>query len=103
MTSTGFEAITVSGLSGFLAKPAAGAGAAVIVIGGSEGGAHVNDARVLADEGFEVMALAYFGASGVPPVLQEIPREYFFGAVEYLQALGHRKMATRRRGADSER
>jgi dienelactone hydrolase len=92
MTRTRVEAITASGLSGFLATPAAGGVAAVIVFGGSEGGAHENDARVLADEGFEVMALAYFGAPGIPPALQEIPLEYFFGAVEHLKALGHLKI-----------
>lgn len=92
MTRTRVEAITAAGLSGLLATPAAGGIAAVIVLGGSEGGAHENDARVLADEGFLAMALAYFDAPGVPQVLREIPLEYFFGAVEHLEALGHRKI-----------
>lgn len=81
------------GLSGVLAVPADRAlGAAVILLGSSEGGVHEKDAQALAADGFTVLALAYFGAPGVPAVLRDVPLEYFFGAVDFLQARGHSKI-----------
>lgn len=61
---------------------------AVIVVGGSEGGLHERDAQALAQAGFTVLALAYFGASGVPTSLHKIPLEYFSRAVDLLISLG---------------
>ncbi len=59
---------------------------AVILLGGSEGGLHELDAALLANHGFAVLALAYFGTDGVPPFLVEIPLEYFETAIGFLQA-----------------
>lgn len=53
-------------------------------LGGSEGGLHERDATVLAGEGFTVLALAYFGASGLPPGLIDIPLEYLFRGLDIL-------------------
>jgi dienelactone hydrolase len=76
------------GIAGVLARPAAGAERAVVVIGGSEGGLHERDAVALAEEGFAALALAYFGAAGVPPVLVDVPLEYFTRAVDLLESEG---------------
>ena len=76
------------GIAGVLARPAAGAERAVIVIGGSEGGMHERDAVALAEEGFVALALAYFGAPGVPDVLVDVPLEYFTRALDLLEAQG---------------
>ena len=59
---------------------------AVILLGGSEGGLHELDAALLANHGFAVLALAYFGADGVPPFLVDIPLEYFETAIDSLRA-----------------
>jgi dienelactone hydrolase len=82
-----------AGLSGVLVTPADGVPeAGVILVGGSEGGWHERDAVVLAGQGFAVLALAYFGAPGVPPVLKDIPLEYFFRGVDVLQEAGARRL-----------
>lgn len=73
------------GLVGVLCTPATeGSTAGVLLLGGSEGGLHEHDARVLAAEGFTVLALAYFGAPGLPPGLVDVPLEYFFRALDLL-------------------
>lgn len=58
----------------------------VIVLGGSEGGLRELDAALLAGHGFTTLALAYFGAPGVPDHLVDVPLEYFGRAVTYLSA-----------------
>jgi dienelactone hydrolase len=60
---------------------------ALIVLGGSEGGCRRDLAPVLASKlGAPVMALAYFGQQGstLPVSLQNIPLEYFSGAMDWL-------------------
>lgn len=59
---------------------------AVILLGGSEGGLHELDAALLANHGFAVLALAYFGTDGVPPFLVDVPLEYFETAIASLRA-----------------
>lgn len=76
------------GIVGVLARPAAGAERAVVVLGGSEGGLHERDAVALAEEGFAALALAYFGTPGVPPVLVDVPLEYVTRAIDLLEAEG---------------
>lgn len=83
------ETPRTAGLSAKLATPpGATPSAGVVLVGGSEGGLHEHDAIALAQEGFVVLALAYFGAPGVPPVLKEIPLEYFFRAIDFLVGRG---------------
>lgn len=78
-----------AGLSAVFVRPdGAMPKAGVIVIGGAEGGLHEPDAAALAYHGFAALALAYFGAPGVPPILKEIPLEYFFKAIDFLHAQG---------------
>lgn len=83
------EAPRTAGLSGVLVTPPdAAPTAGVLLVGGSEGGLHERDAIALAQEGFVVLALAYFGAPGVPPVLKELPLEYFSQAIDFLADRG---------------
>jgi dienelactone hydrolase len=59
--------------------------AGVLVLGGSEGGFPSDVAGLLAAEGFICLALAYFGAVGVPRRLVEIPLEYVDTAFAWLR------------------
>jgi dienelactone hydrolase len=61
---------------------------AVLAFGGSEGGLSpyvLNTAELLASHGYPTLAIAYFGASGLPPTLLSIPLEYFAGAITWLR------------------
>jgi uncharacterized protein len=60
----------------------------VLVLGGSEGGLGGSGplAKRLAGEGYGALALAYFGADGVPKTLQDVPVEYFDRGIAWLQA-----------------
>lgn len=85
------EAVGDFGLAGTLFTPAdREVSAGVVVLGGSEGGLQEQDARLLADHGFAALSLAYFGATGVPPVLKDVPLEYFSRAVDFLEHRGLR-------------
>jgi dienelactone hydrolase len=67
--------------------PASGKrGPAILVLGGSEGGEGVSKAvgRKFAEQGYGVLALAYFRTPGLPEQLQEIPLEYFHTATDWL-------------------
>jgi dienelactone hydrolase len=74
-------------LYGELLDPgAAKRGPAVLVIGGSEGGLSTTGlAAMLASHGYPAMALAYFGAPGLPSQMKDIPLEYFARAVRRLR------------------
>lgn len=73
------------GLVGSLyTPPGAGPSPGVLLLGGSEGGMHEHDAQLLAATGFTVLALAYFGAPGLPPGLVDIPLEYFSRGIDLL-------------------
>lgn len=61
----------------------------VLLLGGAEGGLHEDDAALLAAHGFAGLALAYYGAPGLPATLQRLPLEYFGQAVEYLRGCGY--------------
>jgi dienelactone hydrolase len=71
-----------------LYPPGAGPHPAMIVVPGSAGGipGPGGFAGGLASRGYVVLALAYFNAEGLPPVLQNIPLEYFATAVEWLKS-----------------
>jgi dienelactone hydrolase len=77
------------GLVGTLYMPSgAGPHPAMIVLPGSQGGlpAPNGHAGGLSSRGYVVLALAFFNAEGLPPLLQNIPLEYFATAVEWLKA-----------------
>jgi len=77
------------GVVGVLVEPRSKADCAVVVLGGSEGGLHEADAVALAQEGFAALALAYFGAPGVPSGLVDVPLEYVFRALDLLSTRGY--------------
>ncbi|MBE2252520.1 MAG: acyl-CoA thioesterase/BAAT N-terminal domain-containing protein [Myxococcus sp.] len=56
----------------------------VIAIGGSEGGTLVSSevARTFVEQGYLVLALAYWGLEVLPPSLDRLPLEYFREAIE---------------------
>ena len=68
--------------------PNAGRHPAVLVLPGSQGGipGPASPTGGLASKGYVVLALAYFNAEGLPPLLQNIPLEYFATAVEWLKS-----------------
>lgn len=64
--------------------------AAIIMLGGSEGGKTWSRIRqpvdLLVQRGFAILSLAYFKAQGLPGSLEEIPLEYFEKAFAWLSA-----------------
>lgn len=77
------------GLVGTLFAPEGGSHPGVVLLGGSEGGLHEDDAALLAGHGYAVFALAYFGMDGVPAHLVNIPVEYFGNALWFLAEQEH--------------
>ena len=58
---------------------------AILLLGGSEGGIPSPlQANLLAAQGYPVLALAYFKEPGLPQELENIPLEYFAGALTWL-------------------
>lgn len=76
------------GLVGKFYEPVGdGPHAAVILLGGSEGGIpNWQTASLLASHGYAVFTLAYFGTDGLPNALQGIRLEYFEAAIDWLGA-----------------
>ena len=82
------QAVRRDGFDGLLDTSAAvrpGA-AAVVVLGGAEGGYDAVPAAALAMAGYPALALAYFGEPGLPRCLCAIPLEYVARAVGWLRA-----------------
>ncbi|WP_161956848.1 acyl-CoA thioester hydrolase/BAAT C-terminal domain-containing protein [Sphingosinithalassobacter portus] len=80
-------AVHERGLVGTWYAPAGtGRAPVILVLGGSEGGEASAQAmgRRLAREGYGVLAIAWFGAEGLPTELQEIPLEYFRTAIDWI-------------------
>lgn len=61
---------------------------ALILLGGSEGGLEAISqiAPSFAKQGYATLALAYWGAPGLPEKLENLPLEYFDTAISWLQA-----------------
>ncbi|MBS3904962.1 MAG: acyl-CoA thioesterase/BAAT N-terminal domain-containing protein [Simkania sp.] len=57
----------------------------IITLSGSNGGLGENRAKLLASNGFAVLALGYFGVEGLPSNLADIPLEYFKTAFTWLK------------------
>jgi acetyl esterase/lipase len=60
--------------------------AAVVVLGGSEGGLHADSARLFAAHGYAALALAYFGVDPLPKRLEAIPLETVTRGIDWLAA-----------------
>jgi dienelactone hydrolase len=81
------ETVSSAGFDGsFFSPSGAKHRTTVLVLGGSEGGNLVTSllASRLAADGFPALAVAYFGAPGLPQTLTDIPLEYFQGALAWL-------------------
>lgn len=78
------EDIREQGLVGTLFTPK-NPHAAVMVLAGSRGGIPETRAEALAEQGFCVLALAYFGVDPLPKRLQRVPLEYFETALDFLK------------------
>jgi dienelactone hydrolase len=82
------QTVAAAGFFGSYCAPAGRAPRrpAVLIFGGSEGGLAVADlAGLLASHGYPALALAYFGAPGLPANLVRIPLEYFARAARWLR------------------
>lgn len=74
------------GIVGYFAVPrGATRHAAVVALGGSEGGMPIEIASMLAARGYPTLALAYFRAPGLPGELRRVPLEYFERGVRWLK------------------
>lgn len=82
------EPFTSNGVVGILYRPGnSRTNRGVILLGGSEGGFPAPEGAMLASRGFVVLALAYFGATGLPATMQRIPVEYFGRAIHAMRSL----------------
>lgn len=76
-------------VANFYPAPGAGAQAAVIVLGGSEGGlgSEMTDyAKALQAEGYSALHVGYHRGPGMAPTLENIPLELFDKAIDWLKA-----------------
>lgn len=75
-------------LYGVLYHPVGATGlTTVVLLAGSEGGLHEEDAALFAAHGYAAFALAVYGAPGRPSTMKNIPVEYFGRAIESLRAM----------------
>lgn len=80
--------IQTTQLSGVLYQPARRQpSAAIVVLGGSGGRLNTVYPEILAEQGFVVLALAYFKAPGLPATLDEVPIETVSRALDFLEQL----------------
>ncbi|HEY4941459.1 MAG TPA: acyl-CoA thioester hydrolase/BAAT C-terminal domain-containing protein [Rhizomicrobium sp.] len=73
----------------FFAAGTPGRAAAVLLLGGSEGGLNPGGGGMikgLSDAGFSVLYLCYFGCPGTPPQMANVPLETFDRALAFLRA-----------------
>lgn len=64
-----------------------GVNVALIIVGGSEGGMPTSDENdVFTKAGYPTLELGYFGTTNTPSLLELIPLEYFFKAIEKFKA-----------------
>lgn len=78
-------------------RSSSAARAAVLILGGSEGGLSSEvaaEARLLQQHGFNTLQLAYFNAPGKGSKLERVPLEQFYQALDWLK---------RQPGTDAER
>ncbi|MEW2620291.1 acyl-CoA thioester hydrolase/BAAT C-terminal domain-containing protein [Streptomyces sp. NPDC048106] len=77
---------------GLLAAPVGGSESGVLVLAGSSGRVPRERARLLARQGIAALAIRWFGGSGQPPGICEVPLETFTAAVDLLRRGGARRV-----------
>ena len=78
--------LDANGCKGFLYYPETGGPfPGIILLSGSGGGMNTTLATAFASNGYATLALAYFRYPGLPGYLEEIPLEYFLGAIEWMK------------------
>ncbi|MEU5793356.1 acyl-CoA thioester hydrolase/BAAT C-terminal domain-containing protein [Streptomyces sp. NPDC047813] len=77
---------------GLLVSPVGGGAAGVLVLAGSSGRIMRERARLLARQGITALAIRWFGGSGQPPGICEVPLETFTDAVGLLRDTGVRRI-----------
>jgi dienelactone hydrolase len=91
------QAVRANGMVGTLfLPPGDGPHPTVLLVSGGWGGLDEYRAAVLASHGYVAFSLAYFGKPGLPPVLANIPLEYFENAIRWMRQqswLGDRLLA----------
>src|SRR5260221_13445557 len=91
------QAVRANGMVGTLfLRPGDGPHPTVLLVSGGWGGLDEYRAAVLASHGYVAFSLAYFGKPGLPPVLANIPLEYFENAIRWMRQqswLGDRLLA----------
>ena len=81
------EAIRENGLFGTLFLPGGtGPHSAIMLLNGSDGGLNEPLAALYASHGYATLALAFFNYESLPPILANIPLEYFGKAIAFLQS-----------------
>ena len=85
-TGDGVERITCDYLNGFHFHPKEKTHpGTVVVYGGSEGSPDYNRAKEISEEGYEVLALFFFGQENQKAQLGEVPLEQFDEVTEYIE------------------
>ena len=83
----GVTHVTGTYLNGFHLKPDRVTHRGVVVtFGGSDGGCNWDLANRLADQGYEVLALFFFGQENQRPTLDKVPLEFFGEVLQYVDA-----------------
>ncbi|MER8057608.1 MULTISPECIES: acyl-CoA thioester hydrolase/BAAT C-terminal domain-containing protein [unclassified Streptomyces] len=77
---------------GLLVSPVGGGAAGVLVLAGSSGRIMRERARLLARQGITALAIRWFGGTGQPPGICEVPLETFTDAVGLLRDTGARRI-----------
>ena len=73
----------------YFRAPQPGRRPGILLLGGSEGGlgpGAVRQAKMLSQQGFDVLQLSYFGAPGQQPSLANVPLEVFSRGLDWLRA-----------------
>lgn len=61
----------------------------VVVFGGSDGSVPVEQAKILRDNGYDVLALYFFGQRGQKEFIDEVPLEFFDEVIAYTKEQGN--------------
>ncbi len=78
--------VNENGLIGTLFRPmTAKPQPAIMLLGGSGGRQSIHQAALLARHGYVVLTLAYFNHDQLPPLMVEIPLEYFERGIHFLE------------------